>query len=57
MRKLVASTTMWFNIPANTINVLTGNYNNWRQENGKTIAKGNARLFGGKERAWRVWSC
>lgn len=48
LRKLVASTTMWFNIPANTINVLTGNYNNWRQENGKTLAKGNSRLFGGK---------
>lgn len=48
MRKLVASTTMWFNIPANIINVATGNYNNWRQENGKTLVKGNARLFGGK---------
>lgn len=52
MRKLVASTTMWFNLPANMINVAVGNYNNWRQENGKTLAKGNARLFGGKgERA------
>lgn len=48
MRKLVASTTMWFNLPANMINVAVGNYNSWRQENGKTLAKGNARLFGGK---------
>lgn len=48
MRKLVASTTMWFNLPANAINVLTGNYNNWRQENGTTLKKGNARLFAGK---------
>lgn len=48
MRKLVASTTMWFNLPANAINVAVGNYNSWRQENGKTLAKGNARLFGGK---------
>ncbi len=48
LRKLVASTTMWFNIPANTINVFVGNYNNWRAENAETLAKGNARLFGGK---------
>lgn len=48
LRKLVASTTMWFNLPANLINVATGNYNNWRQENGATLKKGNARLFGGK---------
>lgn len=48
MRKLVASTTMWFNIPANAINVFMGNYNNWRAENAETLAKGNARLFGGK---------
>lgn len=48
MRKLVASTTMWFNIPANLINVFMGNYNNWRAENIETLAKGNARLFGGK---------
>ena len=52
LRKLVASTTMWFNIPANAINVAVGNYNSWRQENGAVLAKGNARLFGGKgERA------
>lgn len=48
MRKLVASTTMWFNIPANVLNVFMGNYSNWRQENGKTIVLGNKRLFGGK---------
>lgn len=48
LRKLVASTTMWFNIPANIINVFMGNYNNWRAENAETLAKGNARLFGGK---------
>ncbi len=48
LRKLVASTTMWFNIPANLINVATGNYNNWRQENGQVLKKGNARLFAGK---------
>jgi len=48
MRKLVASTTMWFNVPANAINVFVGNYNNWRAENAETLAKGNARLFGGK---------
>ena len=48
MRKLVASTTMWFNLPANMINVAVGNYNSWRQENGKVLAKGNVRLFGGK---------
>jgi hypothetical protein len=48
LRKLVASTTMWFNIPANTINVFVGNYNNWRAENAETLARGNARLFGGK---------
>lgn len=48
LRKLVASTTMWFNIPANAINVFVGNYNNWRAENAETLAKGNARLFGGK---------
>lgn len=44
-RKLTAATTMWFNLPANLINVMVGNYNNFRQENGKTIGKGNARLF------------
>jgi len=48
LRKLVASTTMWFNIPANAINVFVGNYNNWRAENAETLARGNARLFGGK---------
>jgi hypothetical protein len=48
MRKLVASTTMWFNPVANTINVFIGNYNNWRAENAETLARGNARLFGGK---------
>jgi len=48
LRKLVASTTMWFNLPANAINVFVGNYNNWRAENAETLAKGNARLFGGK---------
>lgn len=48
MRKLVASTTMWFNIPANTINVAVGNYNSWRQENAKTLVIGNKRLFLGK---------
>lgn len=54
MRKLVASTTMWFNIPANVLNVFMGNYSNWRQENGKTVALGNKRLFGGngKNRAY-----
>lgn len=45
MRKLVASTTMWFNLPANAINVAVGNYNSWRQENAKTLAIGNKRLF------------
>lgn len=48
MRKLVASTTMWFNLPANAINVAVGNYNNWRQESAEALKKGNARLFGGK---------
>lgn len=48
LRKLVASTTMWFNIPANIINVFMGNYNNWRAENAETLARGNSRLFGGK---------
>lgn len=48
MRKLVASTTMWFNPVANTINVFIGNYNNWRAENAEILARGNARLFGGK---------
>jgi len=48
LRKLVASTTMWFNIPANAINVFMGNYNNWRAENAETLVRGNARLFGGK---------
>jgi len=54
MRKLVASTTMWFNIPANVLNVFMGNYSNWRQENAKTVALGNKRLFGGngKNRAY-----
>lgn len=50
MRKLVASTTMWFNIPANALNVFMGNYSNWRQENGKTVVLGNKRLFGGKDK-------
>lgn len=45
MRKLVSLTTMAFNIPANTINVAVGNYNSWRQENAKTLAIGNKRLF------------
>lgn len=44
-RQLTAATTMWFNIPANAINVFVGNYNNWRQENSETVGKGNARLF------------
>ena len=48
LRKLVASTTMWFNVPANLINVFMGNYNNWRAENAEILARGNARLFGGK---------
>jgi len=54
MRKLVASTTMWFNIPANVLNVFMGNYSNWRQENAKTVGLGNKRLFGGngKNRAY-----
>ena len=54
MRNLVASTTMWFNVPANVMNVFMGNYNSWRQENGKTLAIGNKRLFGGsgKNRAY-----
>ena len=54
MRNLVASTTMWFNIPANVLNVFMGNYSNWRQENGKVVALGNKRLFGGnaKNRAY-----
>lgn len=47
MRNLVASTTMWFNIPANVLNVFMGNYSNWRQENGKVVVLGNKRLFGG----------
>lgn len=49
MRKLVASTTMWFNIPANVLNVFMGNYNSFKQENGKTLLIGNKRLFGGKD--------
>lgn len=54
MRNLVASTTMWFNISANVLNVFMGNYSNWRQENGKVVALGNKRLFGGnaKNRAY-----
>lgn len=48
MRNLVASTTMWFNVPANVMNVFMGNYNSWRQENIETLKKGNQRLFGGK---------
>lgn len=44
-RQLTAATTMWFNIPANAINVFMGNYNSWRQENAGTLLKGNKRLF------------
>lgn len=54
-RQLTAATTMWFNIPANAINVFMGNYNNWRQENAETVAKGNKRLFlKGGERKYGV---
>lgn len=47
-RQLTAASTMWFNIPANAINVAMGNYNSWRQENSAVILKGNKRLFGKK---------
>lgn len=47
-RKLVASTTMWFNFTANLANVLQGNYSSLRQEDLKTLIKGNKRLFSRK---------
>lgn len=48
LRALTSMTTMLFNTTAQSINVFMGNYNNWRSENGETLRKGNARLFGGK---------
>lgn len=45
LRRLGSLTTMAFNIPANTVNIFIGNYNNWRQEGLPHILKGNARLF------------
>nr|WP_298658681.1 hypothetical protein [uncultured Flavobacterium sp.] len=46
LRFATSGIAMWFNVPANVMNVAIGNYNNWRQENGTTWAKGNKRLFG-----------
>lgn len=46
LRFLTSATTMWFNAPANAMNLVIGNYNNWRDTDGKIWAKGQARLFG-----------
>lgn len=50
LRFLTSATTMMFNVPAGAMNVVIGNYNAWRTGNTEMVAKGNARLFGGKKK-------
>lgn len=50
LRFLTSATTMMFNIPAGLMNIAIGNYNAWRTGNTEMVAKGNARLFGGKKK-------
>ncbi len=50
LRFMTSGITMWFNVPANILNIAIGNYNNWRKENGETWLKGQKRLFGGTDR-------
>jgi hypothetical protein len=46
LRNLTSMTTMMYNIPAGTLNLFMGLYNNWRAENSEKVATGHARLFG-----------
>ncbi len=50
LRFLTSATTMMFNATAGVMNIAIGNLNSWIFNNSKTIAKGNARLFGGKKK-------
>jgi hypothetical protein len=50
-RRLTSMTIMAFNAPAAVMNVVIGNYNNFRAEGGKYWLKGQGRFFGGKDRA------
>lgn len=50
LRFMTSAVTMWFNVPANILNVAIGNYNTWRKENSEVWAKGQSRLFGGTDR-------
>ncbi|MFA7287685.1 MAG: hypothetical protein WC055_02295 [Melioribacteraceae bacterium] len=50
LRNWASLSTMMFNTPAQFMNMAIGNYNNWRKDNSKTWAKGQARLFGGGKR-------
>ncbi len=45
LRKLTSATTMAFNVPANALNVVIGNYNAWREDGAKTWVKGQLRFF------------
>jgi len=46
-RHLTSMSTMMYNIPAQGMNVVLGLYNQFRQENGKSVARGMKRFFGG----------
>jgi len=46
-RHLTSITTMMYNIPAQGMNIVLGLYNQFRQENGKSVARGMKRFFGG----------
>jgi len=51
LRHFTSLTVMGFNVPANIINLAIGNYNTIREDGFKHLAKGQARLFLGKNRA------
>lgn len=50
LRFMTSAVTMWFNVPANILNVAIGNYNTIRDQSFKEWALGQKRLFGGKDR-------
>lgn len=46
LRFYTSAVSFIFNVPAAIMNIAVGVYNNFRAENGKTVATGHARLFG-----------
>lgn len=54
LRFMTSAVTMWFNVPANILNVAIGNYNTIRDQDAVTWLIGQKRLFGGADRKFGV---